>query len=335
MEHTGTAELTSVEQYKELAEKNSFIIINFWAPWSGPSVQTKTVFAELSKDYPNIKFLTAEAEEHPEISQAFKVGSVPHFIFILDKKVVAEFEGANPPELIKLVKEHSERKSASVSNTGNSDEDKLNAKIRKLISYAPVMLFMKGTPAEPACGFSRKLVDLLNSNKIDYSAFDILADNAVREGLKKFSNWPTYPQLYAKGTLIGGLDIVREMVEDGSLRDSLPAEAKGEANDLNSKLESLINQKPVMLFLKGSAAAPQCGFSSKMVNLLNSAGIQFGSFDIFSDNQIREGLKKYSNWPTYPQLYVSGKLIGGLDVVTELHEEGELLSSIPEESKTK
>lgn len=76
--------------------------------------------------------------------------------------------------------------------------------------------------------------------------------------------------------------------------------------------------------MKGSPAVPACGFSQKMVNLLSKYSIDYGSFDIFKDEEVREGLKKYSNWPTYPQLYVNGELIGGIDIALELDESGEL-----------
>jgi len=91
----------------------------------------------------------------------------------------------------------------------------------------------------------------------------------------------------------------------------------------------LLNKAPVMLFMKGSPSAPKCGFSSKMVQLLQDAGVKFDSFDILADEEIRQGLKQYSNWPTYPQLYVEAKLVGGLDIVKELHEQGELKDMIP------
>jgi Grx4 family monothiol glutaredoxin len=90
-------------------------------------------------------------------------------------------------------------------------------------------------------------------------------------------------------------------------------------------LKKLINQSKVMLFMKGSPKQPACGFSQRIVNLLNQYdGVEFGSFDIFKDEQVREGLKKYSNWPTYPQLYVNGQLVGGIDICQELHEASEL-----------
>lgn len=98
--------------------------------------------------------------------------------------------------------------------------------------------------------------------------------------------------------------------------------------DFNETLKKLINMAPITLFMKGTADAPRCGFSRQMVEILRKHKVQFAYFDILTDNQVREGLKKYSNWPTYPQLYVKGKLIGGLDVVKELEEEGELLDAL-------
>lgn len=84
-----------------------------------------------------------------------------------------------------------------------------------------------------------------------------------------------------------------------------------------------------MAFIKGTPAAPQCGFSRRFVELLKKEKITFGSFNILSDPGVRDGLKKFSNWPTYPQLYVNGELVGGLDVCTELAEQGELRTMIP------
>lgn len=74
------------------------------------------------------------------------------------------------------------------------------------------MVFIKGTPAAPKCGFSRQIITLLNDLKLEYGYFDILEDDEVRQGLKEFSNWPTYPQLYENGELVGGLDIIKEMI---------------------------------------------------------------------------------------------------------------------------
>mmetsp|Transcript_2813 Transcript_2813/g.7742 ORF Transcript_2813/g.7742 Transcript_2813/m.7742 type:complete len:94 (+) Transcript_2813:886-1167(+) len=83
-----------------------------------------------------------------------------------------------------------------------------------------------------------------------------------------------------------------------------------------------------MLFMKGTPDAPECGFSSRIVALLNEHGVAYGSFDILRDPDVRQGLKEYSRWPTYPQLYAHGTLLGGLDVVAELAHSGQLLAEI-------
>jgi len=205
---------------------------------------------------------------------------------------------------------------------------------------------MKGSPAQPQCGFSSKIVELLKKANIVFSTFNILSDEEVRNGLKVYSNWPTYPQLYIKGKLIGGLDIVKEMFEERELISIIPPEcisisglvpetltnpppvSASPIQDLNSRLENLINSSSVMLFMKGTPEAPKCGFSGKIVDILNKNNIQFGSFNILTDDEIRQGLKTFSNWPTFPQLYAKGKLIGGLDIVKELSDEGELVKSL-------
>ena len=137
----------------------------------------------------------------------------------------------------------------------------------------------------------------------------------MRQGLKTFSNWPTYPQLCA-GKLVGGLDIMKELKEEGELAGSLPASAV--VVPLDERLRTLTHHAPVMLFMSGTPETPRCGFSRQAVALLQEEKVRFETFDILSDEEVRQGLKTFSNWPTYPQLYAEGKLVGGLDIMKEL-----------------
>jgi len=95
---------------------------------------------------------------------------------------------------------------------------------KALINRAPLLIFMKGNRDEPRCGFSRTIIGILNETELTYDTFDILSDEEVRQGLKKFSNWPTYPQVYVKGELIGGLDIIKELKDSGELISALKGE---------------------------------------------------------------------------------------------------------------
>ncbi len=106
--------------------------------------------------------------------------------------------------------------------------------------------------------------------------------------------------------------------------------------DVNERIKDQLESSPVLLYMKGTPDFPQCGFSAQTVAALRAVGSEFAFVNIFEDPEIREGLKTYSNWPTFPQLYVKGELIGGCDIALELHESGELkeliesASSVPE-----
>jgi monothiol glutaredoxin len=93
--------------------------------------------------------------------------------------------------------------------------------IRKVLADNDVVLFMKGDPEAPRCGFSASVVQLLNHIGAPYAGVDVLKSDALREGVKRFANWPTYPQLYVQGELVGGADIVREMFQTGELQGLL------------------------------------------------------------------------------------------------------------------
>jgi monothiol glutaredoxin len=94
--------------------------------------------------------------------------------------------------------------------------------------------------------------------------------------------------------------------------------------DVNERIKKQLDTYPVLLYMKGTPDFPQCGFSAKTVSILRAVGAKFAYINIFEDPEIREGLKAYSNWPTFPQLYVGGELIGGCDIAVELYESGEL-----------
>lgn len=89
-------------------------------------------------------------------------------------------------------------------------------------------------------------------------------------------------------------------------------------------IKEKIDQNDVILFMKGNAELPMCGFSARAVNILKACGIQFAVVDVLQDDEIRQGIKTYSNWPTIPQLYVKREFIGGSDIISEMHETGEL-----------
>jgi Grx4 family monothiol glutaredoxin len=331
------------------------LVLFFYAAWHEPSKkggQMSLVFQTLAQRYNGkLSFALLEAESVPSLSSQFQISVVPTFLGLQNGLIVWKLEGANPPELGKIIKRYVE----------NPQEfppmeivPPIDRKIQALVSSSPVILFMKGTPDSARCGFSRKTVEILRQNDVPFSSFDILQSEEVRSGLKRLYDWPTFPQLYVNGQLIGGYDIVNEIAsasaQDGtnSLKKELGIEHLSAAANAPSvtvaapeptpppseeqlnRFRALINQAPVMLFIKGTPETPRCKFSRAVVQSFKEEAIPFEAFDILSDEEVREGLKKFSDWPTYPQIYFRGALVGGLDILTQMKEEtGSLKEHFP------
>lgn len=94
------------------------------------------------------------------------------------------------------------------------------------------------------------------------------------------------------------------------------------------KIDSLIKENKIMVFMKGNKLMPQCGFSNQVVQILNILGVPYETLDVLADPEIRQGIKEYSNWPTIPQVYIDGEFVGGSDVLTELYQKGELQQKV-------
>jgi Grx4 family monothiol glutaredoxin len=351
--------------------KDTKTVLLFWTSWhedSSPGGSTSKLFETLAASSPNteLSFYRVEAEENAELSSEYNVTIVPTFVFINANNVIMnKIEGMDESENIskvtnalqsliqsKVGSTSTDNNTAAATTTIEEEKEdpqqKLNNKLKNLINSSPIMLFMKGTPTQPKCGFSRQAIELLSSSKphkLIYGTFDILSDDEVRQGLKTYSDWPTFPQLYVNGDLLGGLDIMKEMLEEseGDLVEAFGIDVTPStvqqsstattttatpANTLEERLKQLITRSKVILFMKGLPSQPKCGFSRQICELLAKENVTFDAFDILSDEEVRQGLKTYSDWPTFPQLYVDGELVGGLDIVKELIESDELKEMI-------
>lgn len=200
----------------------------FSADWAPQSNQVVDALTELSKNQSigAIKYFKANAESLPEICQEYGVESIPSTVLIAKKEKAAVVEGADITSLSKKIKEVAFKTfPTSVTEIPSSEKDKnsLNDRLKELVNRNKVMLFIKGTRETPRCGFTRQLIDIMNGTGVEYETFDILSDEEVRQGLKTYSNWPTYPQVYVNGDLVGGLDIIKELKEMQELEDTLKA----------------------------------------------------------------------------------------------------------------
>ena len=99
-------------------------------------------------------------------------------------------------------------------------------------------------------------------------------------------------------------------------------------SDAKTRIEEMLSKSKVMLFMKGNPSFPQCGFSARAVAILKEMGTEFDSFDVLEDEEIRQGIKEYGQWPTIPQLYVNKELLGGSDILLEMYQAGELENAL-------
>ncbi len=98
--------------------------------------------------------------------------------------------------------------------------------------------------------------------------------------------------------------------------------------EAKQRIDDLIQNNKIMVFMKGNKLMPQCGFSNNVVQILNVLGVPFETYDVLSDPQVREGIKEYSSWPTIPQVYIDGEFVGGSDIMIELYQKGELQQKV-------
>ncbi|XP_058453782.1 glutaredoxin 3-like [Malaya genurostris] len=211
--------VTSVEQYNKLIGSSAVSVALFSAEWAEQCKQILSVMSELAKQsvYGGIQFLDVPAEDLSEVALKHQIEAVPTVIFFRAGTAVDRIDGVDIAALI--------TKCRKFSGASNSDitEGTLEDRLKALINQCNVMIFMKGDRNVPRCGFSKQLIAIINETGVTYETFDILTDEEVRQGLKTYSDWPTYPQVYVKGELIGGLDIIKELLAAGELNATLNA----------------------------------------------------------------------------------------------------------------
>lgn len=228
-------EVTTMAQWEQVlaaAAPSTLLVVSFHAPWAAPCAQMATVLSTLAAEYPvaetpSTQWFSINAEELSDISETYDVTAVPFLVLLRGGQVLETVSGSNAVKVRNAIELHAGKSTepaggangtaapaAAVVAAAEPEADPetkkadLFKRLEDLVKAAPVMLFMKGTPSSPQCGFSRQLVGILRENSVKYGFFNILADDEVRQGLKEYAEWPTYPQLWMDGELVGGLDIV-------------------------------------------------------------------------------------------------------------------------------
>lgn len=185
------------------------------------------------------------------------------------------------------------------------------------IKSYPFFAFIKGSPDAPKCKFTRKLVDMFKEGQYKYKTLDILQDERIRSWMKFYSNWPTFPQVFLNGELVGGVDIVTDLIDSGEFSAMVPASCK--ALSPLEAFQALLASNPVVALLDGTVESPSTQPSIDFVALLKRHGIQFVAVDAISNPDLLAKLALDGGFfPGVPSLFVKGTSVGTLETLLDL-----------------
>ncbi|KAI9717994.1 MAG: monothiol glutaredoxin grx4 [Chrysothrix sp. TS-e1954] len=269
---------------------STLLVTYFHAPWAAPCAQMSTVLDALAATHPvtdplKISFISINAEELPDISEDHEVSAVPFIVLRRDDKTLDTVSGSDAVKVREAI------------------EKQMNTSSKITQQLPPAQKVTR--PAQQPDPLPQESIQ--SASNLPTASMNGSSAPNTASGAKNLS-------AYAPSSN----DAPTAPAFSSSAMD--PSKSNGEAEiseDLNTRLEQLVKAAPAMLFMKGTPSAPQCGFSRQLVSILRENGVRYGFFNILADEEVRQGLKTYADWPTFPQLWLGGDLIGGLDIVKE------------------
>lgn len=227
------AEITSkadLQAHKASISPSTLLVVYYHDTANDSCKEMTSAIAEIaaqneSKEAPQVLSIASidvnATRNATESSEKYGISTIPYTVFLRDRKLRQAITGSDPEQLRDAItdqlaaaaqppppKPAPTNPGATVIPPDQFQNEPLHIRLTKLTRLALVVVFLKGTPQSPACRFSRRMVTLLDEHGVSYAGFNILADDKVRQGLKEFSDWPTFPQLWINGELAGGLDVV-------------------------------------------------------------------------------------------------------------------------------
>ena len=277
----------SFTSHTSLLSPKTLLVLYFHAPWAAPCAQMRTVLETLASSYLptdplSISFFSIDAESLPEISESYDVTAVPFLVLQRDGKTLETVSGSDAIKVRTAVERH--------YSSGDAPDKKVSL---------PPKLEVTNKFDDESVGANQSTYHRANN------APSTNGDSNNAKNLSSYapstSDPPTAP------SMSGSADL------SSTSPNPLP---ETDQDDIDARLASLVKAAPVMLFMKGTPSSPQCGFSRQLVGILRERGVRYGFFNILADEDVRQGLKTFADWPTYPQLWVGGDLVGGLDIVS-------------------
>lgn len=303
------------------------IVALCWANWYEPCTVLKdTVVSEMIKVYKNLAFCWIDWDKLADLMEKYEVEIAPTvLIFHPLKQDVDKYINPSPDTLNKEIAKHNEYYKSIM----NAEKERVFQDIDVIISSYPLVVFIKGTPAEPKWKFTRRLLAHLNNFELTFKSFNILEDERIRQWLKIYSNWPTYPQVYINKEFIGGIDVIDQLVEEKEFIEMVPKECK-KLPPIDT-FEEMLSSFDLVVLIDGTPESPSTDSSKALVESLSSNEIKYVSvnYSLLTDD-VKTHINTKYNVTEVPYIFIKREGFGNHETLLKCINDGNLETSIPE-----
>jgi len=310
-------------EYTKLSMHNfEKLFINFFYAAKYPqSEQLLASLQNIASFYNEAIYVFIDIEKCPDLVKAFDMLVIPTIVLSdANKKIIKKLENPQMNELILSLEDDI----ALFKTNFSIEKQRMFAKIDKILNINSVMVFIKGTPLEPKCGFTSSLLEIIKTFGLNFGYFNILEDEDVRNWLRYYSKWNTYPQFYIEKKLVGGLDVVKDLVAKGKFEELLPENSR--KGDPELKLKRILDecQGKIVVFMKDLSLED----SKKMAKLLKDNGVKFLVSEVKGDKALEEFMLMKYKEKVLPLCFIGGEFIGNFEALNEICQKRNLLKLV-------
>lgn len=288
------------------------IIVLLWASWDEHSQNLLKMMEEMPKVYQNVQVAYVDCDEAEDLVDALDVETVQTIVILHPtgaNKATEKIEGIKAEALTEVV----DRENTFYKEWYEQEKKKAFRDIEAHIGTYPFFIFIKGSKEEPKCKFTRRLVGMLAKPGYDYRTFNILGDQRIRQWMKVYSNWPTFPQLFINQQFVGGIDVVTELIEGEEFDEMVPDSCKPLSP--KDQLAKMLNQSKIVLLLNGTVESPKDDASKALLEKVNGLKCEYSIIDLSAKSEFVEHLGKDQK---VPYVYMDGKAACDIDGLDQL-----------------
>lgn len=281
------------------------------------------------KIYKHLVFTWIDCDKLTDIVEKHEVDTVPTIlVFHPHKSDVDKIVNPSPETLNEEIEKQNDYYKITLQN----EKERVFNEIEVILSSFPMVCFIKGTPTEPKCKFTRRLLAHVNKYDLTFKHVNILEEPRIRQWLKVYSNWQTYPQVYINKEFIGGIDIIDELVEGDEFIEMVPKECK--------KLppieifEKMLHSFDVIVLIEGTPDKTTAESSKSIIKSLDDNSVKYVTVDYtILEQQVLDHIKNQHGVPEFPYIFLKTKPFGTEEALRKICEEGKLETVIPEGSR--